>query len=82
MGDKAKGVIGKVILMGEAVILKNSDSYLVPLAVEISRLWAMSEAIDYRKVTLKPNRSTEGWGGRHELQQHRRTTEYQENSRF
>ena len=77
MGDHAKGVIGKVILMGEAVILKKSDWYMGPSAVEISRLWAMSEAIDYRKVVPKPNRRPVTWGGRYELQQHYRATEYQ-----
>ena len=49
--------------MGEAVILKNSDWHVVPSAVEISRLWAMSEAIDFSKVAsrqIKTQRFGEG----------------------
>ena len=66
MGDKTKGIIGRVILMGEADILKNSDWYLVPSAMKISRLWAMSESIDYSKVAFKADRNAAHRGGRYE----------------
>ena len=68
--------------MGEAVIPKNSDRYLGPSAVEKSRVWAMSQAIDYGKVTPKANRNAATWGGRYELQQNCRATEYQENAQL